>query len=236
MKVLKKIGKTIFVILLAVVFVASVASIVSSIAQREQGYSGAFGYMFEVVISDSMQGTIDYGDIVIGKIIDADTKIEVGDIISFKTIKNNQYIIDTHRVSDIWEEGSFGTVYQTWGDNREVCPTPDGGFRTRDDIVAVYKTKLSGVGNAVIMLKSFPGFLALAIPIGIFILYELFVLINTFMKNKKEEMLKETQDAKDAIIREYLAKQQAELQGKAFSAENPPASDDTPDGAGTEQP
>lgn len=229
MKTLKKIIKIILCILLAIIFVASVISIISSIGQKKNGYAGAFGYTFEVVQTDSMSGEngFEIGDIVIGKVIDADTVIEEGDVISFLTYVGNTRITKSHRVSRIWEEGTFGLVYETWGDNRTSCPTPDAGYRTRDEIISINVGKIRGAGKVIMALKTPAGYLALAIPIGLYILYELFVLFSIFMTNKKEQMLAETKDAREEIIREYLASQQKN---------NPGADPGTDAQSGTELP
>lgn len=237
MKVLKKIGRTIVIVLLAIIFIASIASIISSIGMREKGYAGAFGYSVAIVQTNSMSGTLEIGDIVIGKIIDADTVINVGDIVTYKKIINRQLITITHRVTDKIEDGMGGYLYQTWGDNRtydyegeeSVCNDPDEGYRTQGEIVSVYTGKIEKAGKVVNFLKTPPGYLTLAIPIALYIIYELFVLISVFVNNKKEMMLEETKEAKDAIIREYLASQQKNTEtAEQVPTEQDPKPDDSP--------
>lgn len=215
---IKKIAKMLIDILMVVIFLASAVVLIASLNQKKTGISGAFGYSVAIVQTDSMSGTMEAGDLVIGKLVGADTTIREGDIITYKDVVNSQWITITHRVSAVEDHGNGVVFYQTWGDNREMCYEPDAGYRTMDDIVSVHSRTLPGVGRAITFLKTPVGFiLCLVLPLLLFIVYEVYSLIRIYVTHKKEEMLEtagdETSDAlKEAIIAEYLAKQKAEAE------------------------
>lgn len=235
MKVLKKIGSITVDILIILVFVVSVILVIANMASDKEngGQANVFGYVINSVQSDSMSGTFEKGALVIGKIPDKDTKIVVGEsIITFEQKQGDVIFQNTHRVV---AEDKVGTVtyYQTQGDNRKVCPEPDADWKSMGDIQAVYVTHIPLLGGFIDFLKEPLGFvLLLVLPMLAFIGFQIYKLVSIYMKAKKEEMIEEAKsgvsdEAKDAIIKEYLAKMQAEQAAK--QAEEVPAdkSDET---------
>ena len=162
-----------------------------------------------------MSGTFEKGALVVGKMVNEDTVIAKDDIISFHQTIGNTDIINTHRVVDTLTVNST-TFYQTQGDNRAICPAPDTEWKTMEDIAAVYKFHIPGVGGFIDFLKKPLGFiLCLVLPMVAFIAWQVYKLISLYLQGKKQEMLQEAKEgvsdeAKDAIIREYLAKMQAQ--------------------------
>ena len=219
MKTLKKIGSILVDVLVIAVFLFSALLVVANVTvDKEKGEQpNVFGYVINSVQSDSMSGTFEKGDLVIGKIPDANTQIVVGEsIITFQQQAGDIIFYNTHRVVDS-KEVNGRIVYQTQGDNRETNPTPDIVWKHFDDITAVYVGKVPVVGSVIDFLKTGLGFvLVIVLPMLAFIAYQVYKLISIYVASKKEEMLQEAKDgvsdeAKDAIIKEYLEKmQQAE--------------------------
>lgn len=217
MKTFKKIGKIAVDVLVVLVFMISVVLVIANItADRENGgQPNVFGYVISSVQSESMSGTFEKGALVIGKIPTNDTVIVKDDIISFRQKVNGKNIINTHRVVDVNDSGAI-TVYQTQGDNRKICPAPDSEWKTINDITAVYKFHIPGVGGFIDFLKKPLGFvICLVLPMLVFIGWQVYKLISLYIQSKKHQIIEEAKDnvsdeAKDAIIREYLAKMQAE--------------------------
>jgi signal peptidase len=170
-----------------------------------------------------MSGTFEKGALVVGKIPSDDTVIEKDAIISFRQKVNGVTIINTHRVVDVQNAGGVDT-YQTQGDNREICPAPDEEWKTIYDVTAVYKFHIPAVGGFIDFLKEPLGFvLCLVLPMLAFIAWQVYKLISIYIQGKKEQMLEEAKDnvsdeAKDAIIREYLAKMQAQAESTEDNA------------------
>ena len=236
MKTLKKVGGIALDILIVLAFLISVVLVVANItADKENGgQPNFFGYVMNSVQSESMSGTFEKGALVVGKLVDENTVIEEGTIVTFRQRVNGVDIQNTHRVVDI--ETVAGTnIYQTQGDNREICPIPDADWKTIHDINAVYKFHLPLLGGFIDFIKEPLGFiLCLVLPMLAFIAWQIYKLIAIYLQSKKEQMIEEAKDnvsdeAKDAIIREYLAKMQAQSgdgNADATSGENTEANNE----------
>ena len=217
MKTLKKIGKVAVDVLIVIVFIISVILVIANLtADKDNGEQpNVFGYVISSVQSESMSGTFEKGALVVGKIPDENTVIEKDAIISFYQKVNGNTIINTHRVVDVDNAGST-PIYQTQGDNREVCPVPDTDWKTINDVTAVYQFHIPAVGGFIDFLKKPLGFvICLVLPMLAFIAWQIYKLIAIYLQSKKEQMLEEVKDgvsdeAKDAIIKEYLAKMQSQ--------------------------
>ena len=217
MKTLKKIGKVAVDVLIVIVFIISVILVIANLtADKDKGEQpNVFGYVISSVQSESMSGTFEKGALVVGKIPDENTVIEKDSIISFYQKVNGNTIINTHRVVDVDNAGST-PIYQTQGDNREICPVPDTDWKTVNDVTAVYQFHIPAVGGFIDFLKKPLGFvICLVLPMLAFIAWQVYKLISIYLQSKKEQMLEEVKDgvsdeAKDAIIKEYLAKMQSQ--------------------------
>ena len=218
---LKRIGSIFVDILIVIVFIISTLVVIASItANRTGGQPSVFGYVFSSVQTDSMQGTINKGDFVVGKLIDDNTEIKEGDIISFYDYFKGKQIVITHRVVEIIDPKT-DPGYITQGDNEAMS---DDIVKSREDIQSVYKFRIPFVGKFIDFLKTPFGFIiCLVIPLLAFISWQAYKLIVLFFKNKQAELdeqaenIKKTkseisEEEKNAIIAEYLAKQKAQEQ------------------------
>ncbi len=221
MKTAKKVVSIIVDVLIVLIFIVSLLVIIANVGRKKDEEPNLFGYTFSAVQSESMTPTFKKGDMVIGKMPKKDTEIKVGDIISFYQIENNQKIINTHRVIEVQDLGD-SKLYYTMGDkvrkevhgenavNRDSYGA-DAVAKTRDQIVAVYKTKLVGVGSFTDFLRKPAGFiLIVALPIVLIIVWQIYKLIALYMESKKAQILESaqngepTEEMKNAIIEEYL--------------------------------
>ena len=249
MKVLKKIGSVTVDILIVIVFIISLLVVIASItAKRENGQANVFGYTANSVQTDSMKGTINEGDLIISKVVTsknkADFDLKEGDIVSFYTeIKKGTKILITHRIYEVRQAGNT-TVITTWGDNRESAPEPDDPI-TMSDVQSVYMFKIPLVGHFIDFLKTPLGFIiCLVIPLLSFICWQAYKLIVLFFKSKQAELDEQaenmknnankaeiSEEEKNAIIAEYLAKQKAQEEKKDNA--DAEKSDDDSDGKKT---
>jgi len=223
MKIAKKIVNIVLDIFLICLLFISTVVVISSINQKNDGYSHAFGYTIQAVQSDSMKGTFEKGDIIISKDYAHDGTVEEGDIVTFKANVNGVQSTITHRIREIDENGR---IY-TRGDNEEYSHNiDDNGYRTDETVLAIYDPdtclKLVGLGTFTDWLKTEVGFITVVvIPISAYIIYQIIYLIRLYLKEKKSEMVEEAKagtsdEVKDAIIKAYLAEQEA----KAKAEEN----------------
>ena len=228
MKTFKKIaGITLDVLIVIIFLISAVLVVANATVDKENGETANFfGYVVNSVQSESMSGTFEKGALVVGKLVDENTVIEVDDIISFRQKVGGVMIINTHRVIATSTTAGGATLYQTQGDNREVCPAPDAEMKRISDVQSVYLFQIPVLGSFIDFLKEPLGFvLCLVLPMLAFIGWQIYKLIALYLQAKKEQMLEEAKEgvsdeAKDAIIREYLAKMQSEGKAEPENVEN----------------
>jgi signal peptidase len=128
-----------------------------------------FGYFPLVVLSDSMYPVIQSGDLAIYQKKPADG-IAVGDVVAYydPTDSNRQSIV-THRITGtVDEEGTL--KFTTKGDannSDDQTPVP------YDDIVGVYRNRISGMGNVALFLQTTKGMLiCIVIPLFLIVLLD----------------------------------------------------------------
>jgi len=213
-KVAKKALNIAFDVIIAVIVIFAVLVSVSTFtAKSNNNVPRLFGYSTFSVQSASMEPTIKVGDYIFVEECDTST-LKKGDIITFYTIIESQKAINTHRIVNVIEDG--GTIqYETQGDNKETNPTPDELLVSPGDVIGRYRTRVPVMGSVMDFLGSKLGFfLVILLPILLYTVYQVYKLIAVIMYNKKVEMANEvaetaSDDVKEAIIAEYLAKQKA---------------------------
>ncbi len=258
MKVVKGIFNTLINILIVLVLVVSVLVATLALTSKSSGISTIFGNTIQVVMSDSMDGGSDEyeggnfkkGDVIIGKAtkFDIDNDYEVGDIVTYKGYLQGyedfgEQLI-CHRIVDVQERDGY-EVYQTQGDNRQICQIPDQmsveEYITADKIGAVFYSDdyqgkiLNGVGKVYEFINSQLGFfLCILLPMIIFFLYVLIkVVINAVQyKSAKAEEEKENNNEKaDASAPQMSAEEYEQFKQfmafkKAQEENTPPVADE----------
>lgn len=148
------------------------------------------------VQSDSMSPTFDQGDLIVIKTCDT-SKLQVGDIVTFHTIIENQYALNTHRIESIDELNGMRS-FTTKGDNNDVADThiiSDG------DIVGQYVFKIPGMGKVMDFLSSTWGFLiAIVLPMLLFFIYQVYHLVIVGMNLKRAMAEEDHRMARAAAI------------------------------------
>ncbi len=112
------IGKILTIaILLFAIFIMVFTIISVNTVGKDQGM---FGYKPYIVLSDSMNGVFEVGDIAVSKETDADN-LKKGDIISFKSIDPNNgykpYIVLSDSMNGVFEVGDIAVSKETDADN-----------------------------------------------------------------------------------------------------------------------
>lgn len=207
MKLLKKAGSIFAGVLLWAVILLAALFTFTTLAQRDATKVASIaGYSPLTVLTDSMAPTFQQGDLIIIKKVDTQT-LQVGDIICFHTIINNEFALNTHRIQSIEDNGS-GRSYVTKGDNNSV----EDMHRIIDgDIVGKYVGKLKYFGKVIEFLTGSVGFLlVIVVPMLIFFVYQLYRLIVIGIRLKKEIAKEEGDSASEQAMQEALqAKKEA---------------------------
>lgn len=168
----------------------------TTLATKDDGsVSNLGGFTPMTVQSDSMSPTFDQGVLIVIKTCDT-SKLQVGDIVTFHTIIDNQYALNTHRIESIDELNGMRS-FTTKGDNNDVADThiiSDG------DIVGQYVFKIPGMGKVMDFLSSTWGFLiVIVLPMLLFFIYQVYHLVIVGM-NLKRAMAEEDRMARAAAI------------------------------------
>ncbi len=197
-------------VILIIVFAVIVTFLFCS-AKKNEDIPAPFGYTAFSIQTDSMEKTIKEGDFILGKKCDTKALVE-GDIITFFTVNEDGVVfINTHRIVDILET-EYGRLFVTKGDKYE-----ENDLRnvSEGDIISKYTGfRIPLLGYVLTFLSTQLGFfICIVFPILIYTIWEVYKLIVIIMHNQKVKMIEEASDAtsdavKEAIIAEYLAKQQ----------------------------
>ena len=188
MKVVKK-GITILIsiVLWAVILLAALFAFTTLATRDNTNVSSLAGYTPMIVQSDSMAPTFYAGDLIFIKKCDT-SALKEGDIITFHTIINNEYALNTHRIESITEENGIRS-YVTKGDNNDIA---DVHVISDGDIVGKYLGKLSRFGKVMEFLSSSVGFLVvIVLPLLLFFIYQIYNLIMVGINLKKAMAVEE---------------------------------------------
>lgn len=178
---------------------------------------------FLTVQSDSMKGEGGFkkGDMIICKTLSEEEQmhLSLGDVITFETDKilqdsdgNRMKAFNTHKIVEVRSDVSGDPTYVTQGINPEMSQYADGEIRHTEALALWTGKKIVGIGSVIDFLQSQLGFfLCVVLPLGVFFLYELFVMINTVMKIKnkgKRQITAEDEELiKQRAVEEYLRQQ-----------------------------
>jgi len=118
-----------------------------------------------IVVTGSMEGTIDGGDFIVTKVVDP-AALEVGDIISYSIDGS----VITHRITEKTEVDGQ-PAFITKGDANN---TEDQEPVTFDQVESIYLFRIAGMGTLAMFMQTPVGMLVfIGIPLCCFILYDL---------------------------------------------------------------
>ncbi len=215
-KVMKRIGSAIVDIIIVLLVLLSIIISISSItAKANNGVPNLFGYTPFSVQTDSMKPTLSSGDYIFVEECDTDA-LQAGDVITYFTMIEGQRVINTHRIVNVYNNNGV-IEYQTQGDNKETNPEPDALLVSPGDVIGKYTdVKIPVLGSVIDYLGTKMGFfLVILLPVLLFTLYQVYKLVMVILHNHKVDMINAANEAtsdevKEAIIAEYLAKQKNE--------------------------
>ena len=210
MKTVKKAAEILLSVLLwAIILIMALFTFTTLATRDEKSVSRVAGYTPLIVKSPSMAPTFNEGDLIIIKACDVKKLVE-GDVITFHTIINNEFALNTHRIISIVDNG-VARSYTTKGDNNAMADThmiSDG------DIVGKYVTRLPAMGKFMTFLSSSTGFLlVIVLPMLLFFIYQVYHLIMVSINLKKAIAAEEATDVaqKESEAAAKLAEAEAAL-------------------------
>ena len=111
------------------------------------------------------------GDLIFDTAVKDTSELKIGDIITYWTVIDGERVLNTHRITEIYDGGGY-LIFQTKGDNNTI---EDSLTVHESEIVGQYNgMKIAGLGKLFDYLQTSTGFLiVVVIPVAIFFLYHL---------------------------------------------------------------
>lgn len=216
MKALKRAGTIVIsVILWAIILLAALYAFTTMATKDDQSVASILGYTPMTVETDSMKPTFQSGDLIFIKKCDT-SKLKEGDIITFHTIIDNQYALNTHRILKI-EEVNGVRSYTTVGDNNNGIA--DQHVISDGDIVGKYVGHISDLGKVMDFLSSSTGFLIVIVfPMLLFFIYQVYNLIMISIRLKKAIAVENAKEIASAQLQQADADEAAKAKNEAQAA------------------
>jgi len=162
-------NKVVNVFLVVAIILAAICTYVSFVSSSGNGVPSILGIRPFSIQTDSMYPTFEPGDLIIAT--EAKTEeLREGDIITYWTVINGERVLNTHRITDIYDGGSH-LIFATKGDNNT---TADALTVHESEVVGKYVFKVPGIGKVFDFLQTPTGFfLIIVIPVFLFFIYHL---------------------------------------------------------------
>lgn len=169
------------VLLWIIILLAALFAFTTLATRDNSNVANLAGFTPMTVLTDSMSPTFNSGDLIIIKKCDPAT-LQVGDIVTFHTIIENEYALNTHRIVEIRNEN--GAIrYVTKGDNNAI---QDNHNIASGDIVGKYTGRVPYLGHVMQFLSSSIGFLiVIVLPLLVFFIFQVYNLVMVSIKLKK---------------------------------------------------
>lgn len=197
MQAVKKAASIVISVIMWVIILIAALYAFTTLATKDDGsVADLAGFTPLTVQSESMAPTFDEGDLIVIQKCDPAT-LKTGDIITFHTIIDGQYALNTHRIDSI-EEVAGARSYTTKGDNNAIT---DDHIISDVDIVGKYAVRLPYMGHVMNFLSSSVGFLVvIVIPMLLFFIYQVYHLIIVGMNLKQAMAEDERRSRAEAIV------------------------------------
>ena len=220
MSTVKKAASIVISVVMWIIILVAALFAFTTLATKDDGsVSSLAGFTPLTVQSESMAPTFDQDDLIIIKQCDPST-LEVGDIVTFHAIIDNQYALNTHRIISINEVNGLNS-YTTKGDNNELA---DQHVIADGDIVGKYVGKIPYMGKVIGFLSSTWGFLVvIVLPMLLFFIYQVYHLVIVGMNLKRavaeEDRLKQAEAIVDSEDSQAAAADRAKAEAARAEAE-----------------
>lgn len=210
----RKIANTIInVILVLAIVLAAVCTYTSYVSSSGHGVPSLFGIRVLSIQTESMYPTLKPGDLIFDTPVKDAGELRVGDIITYWTVINGERVLNTHRITAIYDGGDH-LIFQTKGDNNTI---EDTLTVHEAEVVGKYASRVGGVGKVVDYLQTSTGFLiVIVLPVFLFFLYHLIQFFRALFEyqNVKNRIRYEQERGRTEDLIEEQKKQQDEARAK----------------------
>lgn len=159
------------VILVIAIIIAAFATYSSFVSSSGNGVTSIFGIRVLSIQTESMYPTLEPGDMIFERGVKDTGALQIGDVITYWTVINGERVLNTHRISEIYDGGNY-LIFETKGDNNTVA---DALTVHESEIVGQWKNaRIKGLGKVFDYLQTSKGFLiVVVIPVAIFFVFHL---------------------------------------------------------------
>ena len=215
MSTVKKAASIVISVVMWIIILIAALFAFTTLATKEDGsVSNLAGFTPLTVQSDSMAPTFDENDLIFIQQCDP-SSLQVGDIVTFHAIIDNQYALNTHRIVAINEVNGLNS-YTTKGDNNELA---DQHVIADGDIVGKYVFKIPYLGKVIDFLSSTWGFLiVIVVPMLLFFIYQVYHLVIVGMNLKRAMTEEDRMKQAEAIVDREQAQSVESERAKAEAA------------------
>ena len=210
----RKIANTVInVILVLAIVLAAVGTYTSYVSSSGHGVPSLFGIRVLSIQTASKYPVLNHGDLIFDTPVKDAGELRVGDIITYWTVINGERVLNTHRITAIYDGGDH-LIFQTKGDNNTI---EDTLTVHEAEVVGKYAARVGGVGKVVGYLQPSTGFLLVnVLPVFLFFLYHLIQFFRALFefKNVKNRIRYEQERGRTEDLIEEQKKQQDEVRAK----------------------
>lgn len=223
----KRVVNTIInVVLVIAIIIAALCTYTSYVSTSGNGVPNVFGIRILSIQTESMYPTLKPGDMIFDKSVKDTGELQIGDVISYWTVINGERVLNTHRITQIYDGGGY-LIFETKGDNNTVS---DALTVHESEIVGRWDgAKIGGLGKVFDYLQTSTGFLiVVVIPVAIFFLFHLIQFFRVLfeynnIKNKllyeqergrNEDLVEDEKRKMDEARKKERARLEAELREK----------------------
>ena len=195
------------VVLVVAIILAAISTYVSFVSTSGNGVPSILGVSVLSIQTDSMYPTLKMGDLIVDTTVKDASKLRPGDIITFWTNIEGNRVLNTHRISQVYQFGD-NLKFVTSGDKYGTLDPIDVH---ESEIIGKYQFHIPGLGKVVDYLQT---------PVGFFILVIIPVLVeyqNVKMLIKYEQERGRAEDLIETQIKDE--KERDEIRRAAIEAE-----------------
>lgn len=196
------------VMLVVAIIVAAICTYASYVSTSGNGVPSIMGIRILSVQTESMYPVLEPGDLIFSTAVEDSSELVIGDIITYWTVIDGERVLNTHRITGIYDGGGY-LIFATKGDNNTL---EDALTVHESEVVGKYAGKLSGVGKVFDYLQTSTGFLLVVVlPVFLFFIFHLIQFFRVLFEyqNIKNKIKYEQERGK---TEEMVLEQRSELE------------------------
>ena len=116
----RTVNTVINVILVIAIIIAAFCTYTSYVSTSGNGVPNVLGIRILSIQTESMYPTLKPGDMIFDTAVKDTSKLQIGDVITYWTVIDGERVLNTHRISEIYDGGGY-LIFETKGDNNTVA-------------------------------------------------------------------------------------------------------------------